>query len=78
MGGTAAFGCITMTSLTGKMPSAAVKAKTVPQKPSSLVAGRPVVLEEKNLPSGVGVRYLYQPGKLKTVFSRAAEPVCSL
>ena len=78
MGGTAFFGCIAMTSLTGTMPSAAVKAKTAPQKPSSLVAGRPVGLEEKKLPSGVGVRYLYHPGRLETVCRRATEPVCSL
>ena len=45
-----AFGCIAMTSLTGKMPSAAGKAITVAQKPSSLVAGRPVGLEEKSSP----------------------------
>ena len=50
MGGTAFFGCIAMTSLTGTMPSAAVKAKTAPKKPSSLVAGRPVGLEEKSSP----------------------------
>ena len=78
MGGKAAFGCIAMTSLTEKMPSVAVKAKTVAQKPSSLVAGRPVGLEEKELPSGVGVRYHYQPGKLEGVCRRATEPVCSL
>jgi len=45
-----AFGCIAMTFLTGKMPSAAGKAITVAQKPSSLVAGRPVGLEEKSSP----------------------------
>ena len=78
MGGTAAFGFIAMTSLTGKMPSAAVKANTVAQKPSSLVAGRAVGLEEKKLPSGVDVRYLYQPGKLEGVCRVATEPVCSL
>ena len=49
-GWTAALGCIAMTSLTGKMPSAAVKAKTVPQKPSSLVGGRPVGSRRKSSP----------------------------
>jgi len=67
-----------MTSLTGKMPSAAFKAKTVAQKPSYLVAGCPVGLEQKKLPSGVDVRYLYQPGKLDRVCLRATEPVCYL
>ena len=47
------YGCLwlyRMTSLTGKMPSAAVKAKTVAKKPCSLVAGHPVGLEEKSSP----------------------------
>ena len=78
MGGTAAFGFIAMTSLTGKMPSAAVKANTVAQKPSSLVAGRAVGLEEKKLPLGVDVRYLYQPGKLEGVCRGATEQVYRL
>lgn len=69
---------VAMTSLTGKIPAVAVKAKTVAQNPSSLVAGHPVGLEEKELPSGVGVRYIYQPGKLEGVCRRATEPVCSL
>ena len=51
-----------VTRLTGKKPSDAIKAKTVAQKPSSVVPGRPVVLEEQKVPSGVGVRHLYQPG----------------
>ena len=45
--------------LTGKKPSDAIKAKTVVQKPSSVVPDRPVGLKEQRLPSGVGVRYLY-------------------
>jgi len=42
------YGCLRLYRhdfLDGKMPSTAVTAKTVPQKPSSLVAGRPVGLE---------------------------------
>ena len=79
MGGTAAFGCIAMTSLTGKMSSAAVKVKPVPEKPTCLVAGRPVGLEKKKLPLGCWCSLsLYQPGKLEGVCRRATEPVCSL
>ena len=51
-----------VTRLTAKMPSDAIKAKTVAQKPSSVVPDRPVGLKEQRLPSGVGVRYMYQPG----------------
>ena len=54
-----------VTRLTGKRPSDAIKAKTVAQKPSSVVHDRPVDLKEQRLPSGVGVRYLYQPGELE-------------
>ena len=54
-----------LTRLTGKKPSDAIKAKTVAQKPSSVVPDRPVGLKEQRLPSGVGVRYLYQPGELE-------------
>jgi len=32
----------------------------------------------EKLPSGVGVRYLYHPGKLEGVYRRATEPLCSL
>ena len=53
-----------VTRLTGKKPSDAIKAKTVAQKPSSVVPDRPVGLKEQRLPSGVYVRYLYQPGEL--------------
>ena len=54
-----------VTRLTGKRPSDAIKAKTVAQKPSSVVPDRPVGLKEQRLPSDVGVRYLYQPGELE-------------
>ena len=78
LGGTAASGCIALTSLTGKMPLAAVKAKTVAQKPSSLVAGRPVGLEEKKFLSGVGVRYLYQPVASSKRFAAGQQNLCVL
>ena len=67
-----------VTRLTGKKPSDAIKAKTVAQKPSSVVPDRPVGLKEQRLPSGVGVRYLYQPAELKGGRRRAADPVWSL
>ncbi|MEW8686499.1 MAG: hypothetical protein AB2556_11865, partial [Candidatus Thiodiazotropha sp.] len=54
-----------VTRLTGKKPSEAIKARSVTQKPSSVVPGRPVGLEEPKIPSGVGVRYLYQPGEFE-------------
>ena len=54
-----------VTRLTGKKPSDAIKAKMLTQKPSSVVTGRPLGLKEQNVLSGVGVRYLYQPGELE-------------
>ena len=48
------------------------------QKPSSTVPGRPVGLWEQKLPSGVGFRYLYQPGELEGGRRRATDPVWSL
>ena len=66
------------TRLTGKKPSDAIKAKTLTQKPSSVVPGRPLGLKEQNVPSGVGVRYLYQPGELEGGRRRATVPVWSL
>ena len=67
-----------VTRLTGKKPSDAIKTKTVAQKPSSVVPDRPVGLKEQRLPSGVGVRYLYQPGELEGGRRRATDPVWSL
>ena len=67
-----------VTRLTGKKPSDAIKAKTVAQKPSSVVPDRPVGLKEQRLPSGVGVRYLYQPGELEGGRRSATHPVWSL
>ena len=67
-----------VTWLTGKRPSDAIKAKTVAQKPSSVVPDRPVGLKEQRLPSGVGVCCLYQPGELEGGRRRATDPVWSL
>ena len=65
------------TRLTGKKPSAAIKAKKVASNPS-LPAHRPVGLKEQKLPSDVGVRYLYQPGELEGGGRRrATDPVWS-
>ena len=61
-----------VTQLTDKKPSDAIKAKTLTQKPSSFG------LKEKKVPSGVGVRFLYQPGELEDGRRRATDPVWSL
>ncbi|MEW8687540.1 MAG: hypothetical protein AB2556_17130, partial [Candidatus Thiodiazotropha sp.] len=56
------------TRLTGKRPSEAIRARSLlrsTQKPSLVVPGRLVGLEETKPPSGVGVRYLYKPGELE-------------
>ena len=49
----------------------------VAHKPSA-PASRPVGLREQKLLSGVGVRYLYQPGELEGGRRRATDPVWSL
>ena len=65
-----------VTRLTCKKPFDAIKAKTVAQKPSSVVPDSPVCLKEQRLPSGV--RYLYQPCELEGGRRRATDPVRSL
>jgi len=67
-----------ITRLTGKTPKDAIRAKRLSQRPSSVVPGRPVGPREQKLPSGVGVRYLYQPGELEGGRRRATDPVWSL
>ena len=67
-----------VTRLTGKKPAGAIKVKKVAQKPSSVVPGRPVGLGEQKLPSGVGVRYLYQPGELEGGRRHATDPMWSI
>ena len=70
-----------VTRLTSKQPKDAVKAKSVAQKPSLPVSRdgtRPVGMTEQKLPSGIRVRYLYQPGKLEGGRWRATDLVWSL
>ena len=67
-----------ITRLTGKKPKDAIKLKTMTQTPSSVVPGRPLGLQESKLPSGVGLRYLYQHGELEGGNRRATDPVWSL
>ena len=51
-----------VTQLTGQKLVETIKEKTVPSKPSTPYL-RPVGVNEKKLPSGLSVRYLYQPGE---------------
>ena len=70
-----------VTKSTCKEPSDAIKAKTLrhgTQKLSSVVPGRPVSLEEQKVPSGVDVRFLYQPGELEGGRRRATDSLWSL
>ena len=67
-----------VTRLTGKKPKDAIKASAVARKPSSVVAGRHVGLQEPILSSSARVRYLYQPGELEGGRRRATDPVWSL
>ena len=67
-----------VTRLTGKKSSEAIKARSVTQRPSSTVPGRPVGLNEHLLPFSALVRYLYQPGELEGGCRRATDPVWSL
>ena len=60
------------TRLTRKRPSEAISGG-----PSSTVPARPVGLREQKLPSGAGVRYLYQPGELEGRRRRATDTVWS-
>ena len=66
-----------VTRLTGQKPVDAIKKKTVPSKPSTPYL-RPVGVNEKKLPSGLSVRYLYQPGELEGGRRRATDPIWSL
>ena len=64
-------------NLIGKKPTEAIKEKAVYSKPSTPCL-RPVGKNEKKLPSGVSVRYLYQPGELEGGRRRATDPIWSL
>ena len=50
-----------VTRLTGKKPSDAIKAKTLTQKPSSVVPRRPLGPKEQNVPLGVGFATFTSP-----------------
>ena len=67
-----------VTRLIGKMPKDAIKAMFVAQKPSSTIPGRQVGPKEQKLPSGVAVRYLYQPGELEGGRIRVTDRLWSL
>ena len=66
-----------VTRLIGQKPAEAIKKKTVSANPSSPYL-RPVGVNEKKLPSGSSVRYLYQPGELEGGRRRATDPIWSL
>ena len=65
-----------VTQLTGKKPLKQSKKKTVTAKPSTPYL-RPVGVNEEKLPSGVSVRYLYQPRELEGGLRRATDPIWS-
>ena len=67
-----------VTRLTGKKPKDVISVKYVAQDASSIIVGRPVGVKEQKLSSGVGIRYLYQPGELEGGHRRATDPVWSL
>ena len=62
--------------ITGKAPINAIKLTEV--KENHVNYKRPVGLEEKRLPAGVRVRYLYQPGEYEGGRQRATDPVWSM
>ena len=66
-----------VTTLIGKKPAQAIKEKAVNSKPSTPYL-RPGGKNEKKLPSGVSVRYLYQPCELEGGGRRATDPIWSL
>ena len=66
-----------VTRLTGEKPAEAIKKKTVSAKPSTPYL-RPVGVNEKKRPSGLSVRYLYQPSELEGGRRRATDPIWSL
>jgi len=66
-----------VTRLTGKKPTEAIKKKTVSANPS-IPYLRPVGVNEKKLPSGSRVCYLYQPGELEGGCRRTTDPIWSL
>ena len=66
-----------VTRLTGKKPTIAIKEKAVAARPSTPYS-RPAGVNEKQLPSGVNVRYLFQSGELEGGGKRATDLIWSL
>ena len=64
-----------VTRLTGNEPSDDIKARTLTQKPSSIVPGRSPGLKEQKVSSGVGVRYIFHHSELEGGRWRATDPV---
>ena len=67
-----------VTRLTGQKPVDAIKLISAAQKPSSVVPGHLVSLNEQKLPSSIGVCYMYQPGQLEGGRRRVTDPIWSL
>ena len=65
-----------VTRLTGKKPAEAIKKKTVSATP--YLRPETCWCRRKKLPSGVSVRYLYQPGELEGGRRRTTDPIWSL
>ena len=61
------------TRLIGLKPKDEIELKTVPQK--AINYKRPVGVNEKMLPDGIGVRYLLAPGELEGGRKRATDPI---
>ena len=66
-----------VTRLLGKKPADAIREKAISSKPSTPYM-RPVGVNEKKLPPGVSLRYLYYPGELEGGGRRATDPIWSL
>ena len=64
------------TRLIGLKPKDAIKAKTVSQKVPHF--SKPVGIDDKKLPDGISVRYLFAPGELEGGQRRATDAVWSL
>ena len=66
-----------VTRLIGKKPAQAIMEKFIYSKPSTPYS-RPVGMNDKELPTLVNERYLYQPGELEGGGKRATDPIWSL
>ena len=66
-----------VTRLIGKKPADAIREKAISSKPATPYM-RPVGVNEKRIPPGVHLRYLYYPGELEGGGRRATDPIWSL